>query len=753
MKKILFSALCAGAIISCAREQVVSVNHDVITFENAFVDNATKAAYDGSYDNDNFNEFQVYATITGIGSNEGTANVFEGELVRKGASLGQGLNWSYAVANTQYWIPGNNYQFRAIADGNVENVTSVTVDEYGMSTAINLHDASAQKDILVAEHNVVNYTKPQSGAPAAVAFTFDHILAKAKFTVQNTITTDNGYSYKVYNLSLDGAALNGVYTFGEGWSAAAQAEVYDLAFGHAVAEGTAEGVATPANIAYNSSVESNYDRLIIPTVAEELNVSFTYELLKDGVVIDTQDAALNTSALTLLSGAAYNFVISLGNPGDPIQFDVVKVNDWDQTVDISTDPIEVATAMELIAAIENGNDVVLTQDINLDVTRAPSPLVISKNVVLDGNGYTLTSTAARAINVSGADNVVIKNATIVATGERAINVIQNTKNVYIENVTASAANYTVNVAGSAPGAKVTIKDSDLTGLNVVNVGATDVAVEVYNTKLTCNDQTDVEPYSALALNKDAVNSSIKATNCELVVLGDSFGASHTAAGSTIEFVNCTGTTTVRDAKFAIVYGDYHYSFATFEDAYAKAKPGETIVFTQDVTVKSHLTINKNITLDLNGKTLSVDLEGIADGDDAIWVRDNAEVLITNGTVQVVNSLPEMTYGSAIFATGTSKLTIENLNVVGAGEAVFAQSNAQVVINSGTFKSTEHPEYTLNLRDRATDTATILVYGGSFYMYNPEMSNSENPQANFLANGLTASRYGDWYVVEKLHHFE
>lgn len=702
MKKIFFAILCSTAVISCAKDVVITADQEAITFENAFVDNATKAAYDGSYNNSNLSEFQVYATITGTGSNEGTANIFEGERVVKGNSLGQGVNWSYATANTQYWIPGNDYQFRAIAEGNVAGVTEVAANAYGMATAINLLDASAQKDILVAEHSVTNYTKPQSGSPAPVAFTFDHILAKAKFTVKNTITTDNGYSYKVYNLSVNGIAKNGVYTFGAGWAEAATRQNYDLAFGHAVATGTEAGVAEPANIAYNGSMESNYDRLLVPTVAEELNVTFTYELLKGDVVIDTQDKSLNTGALTLVSGSSYNFVISLGNPGDPIQFDVEKVNDWDQTVDISTDPIEVATAMELIAAIENGNDVVLTQDINLDVTRAPSPLVISKNVVLDGNGYTLTSTASRAINVSGADNVVIKNATIVATGERAINVIQNTKNVYIENVTATAANYTVNVAGSASGAKVTIKDSDLTGLNVVNVGGSDVVVEVHNTKILCNDQTDIEPYSALALNKDAVNSSIKATNCELVVLGDSFGGSNTAAGSTIEFVNCTGTTTVRDAKFAIVYGNYHYSFSTFENALSKALAGETILVTKDLELSGsemHVPADKNIVVDLNGKTVTVKSldpiknRGTMTLKNGRVVADNSEntrrCVYNYGTMIIEDVEFVQTYnkkGAAINNEG--KMTLNDVTVDAVYYSVWAKgANVETVINGGSFTTT------------------------------------------------------------------
>ena len=334
MKKIFFAILCAGAVISCAKEEVITAEKEAITFENAFVDNATKAAYDGSYNNTNFSEFQVYATITGTGNGEGTANIFNGERVVKGTSLGQGVNWSYATANTQYWIPGNNYQFRAIADGNVTDVTEVVTDSYGMATKINLLDASAQKDILTAEHFVTNYTKPQSGTPAAVAFTFAHVLSKAKFTVKNTVETNNGYSYKVTNVALNDLAKNGVYTITNGatgtWAAAATPATYSLSFGDVTVEGKAvEADATVADIKYNKSAESNFDRLLIPGT-QTLKISFSYGLYKDGVLIDAQDKTL-TADVTLDAAKAYNFVISLGNPGEPIQFDVEKVTDWDET--------------------------------------------------------------------------------------------------------------------------------------------------------------------------------------------------------------------------------------------------------------------------------------------------------------------------------------------------------------------------------------------------------------------------------------
>lgn len=336
MKKIFFAILCAVAVISCAKDEVITAEKEAITFENAFVDNATKAAYDGSYNNSgNFTEFQVYATISGTGAGEGSANIFNGERVVKGSSLGQGVNWSYATANTQYWIPGNDYQFRAIADGNVSGVTEVKTDLDGMAIEINLLDASAQKDILTAQHNVTNYTKPTSGTPDAVKFTFAHVLSKAKFTVKNTITTDNGYSYKVTDVVLNNLVKNGVYTITDGatgsWAPAVTPATYNLSFGDVTVEGKAdETTATVADIEYNASAESNFDRLLIPGT-QTLNITFSYGLYKDGVLIDAQDKTITAANVALEASKAYNFVISLGNPGDPIQFDVLSVTDWDKS--------------------------------------------------------------------------------------------------------------------------------------------------------------------------------------------------------------------------------------------------------------------------------------------------------------------------------------------------------------------------------------------------------------------------------------
>ena len=262
----------------------------------------------------------------------------------------------------------------------------------------------------------------------------------------------------------------------------------------------------------------------------------------------------------------------------------------------------VGTLDELKAALLNGGNILL----NADITSSEI-IVIGQPTVLVGGGHTITSTAARAINISGANGVTIKNLTVVASGERAFNVIQNATNVVIENVTATAANYTVNVASSAANAVVTVKNSDLTGLNVVNLACPGVQVTLLNTKLTCNDQTDVEAYSAISLGKESVDGKVTATGVEFVIHGDSLKAKNSASAEGGEIVFTDAEVEVSNTVACIIYGDYYYSFATLEKAIAKAKSGETIVLLADVNVEEALVVPYTVKVDLNGHVITGDV--------------------------------------------------------------------------------------------------------------------------------------------------
>ena len=330
MKRVLLTIAAVAALASCSKDNIVErAPYAPIAFDNAFVNNSTRAAIDGTYSTAKLSEFQVYGTITTKDSK--TANIFAGEPVSKNIDD----TWKYDAAHTQYWIPGNTYNFVAIADGNVANATSVFTDAYNMPSDIKLIDASKQHDVLYAEKTDITDT---NGFPSSVEFTFNHIMAKAKVTVKNTIETNSGYSYKVSGITLNDTALNGVYDIATGtWSKATTSADYDPSFGNAVATPTETGAAADF-IGFGESLESNFEWLIVPTFkgddTTEIKITFTRDYYyssdggKNNVLVRSETNTVSAKK-KIEAGHAYNFVIKLGNPGEPIKFTVESITDWD----------------------------------------------------------------------------------------------------------------------------------------------------------------------------------------------------------------------------------------------------------------------------------------------------------------------------------------------------------------------------------------------------------------------------------------
>ena len=261
------------------------------------------------------------------------------------------------------------------------------------------------------------------------------------------------------------------------------------------------------------------------------------------------------------------------------------------------------TLNSALNAAKDGETVTLQEDVTTSEI-----IVIDKAITLNGNNKTLTSTLAtasgRAINVREADEVTIKNLTIDAKGERAINVIQGAKKVNITNVTATAKNYAVNAATSAPNTVISISDSELSGLNVVNIAAPGAQITVDRTTLYCNDQSDAEGYAALCLGQEADGASISATDVTFNITCDEATPSHKAKCNVATGIITIGGSEdeVKKAVAVVEYlpGPYYYAFCSLQAAFDKAKEGETVKLVNDVVVDEAVKINKLVTLDFNG---------------------------------------------------------------------------------------------------------------------------------------------------------
>ena len=391
-----------------------------------------------------------------------------------------------------------------------------------------------------------------------------------------------------------------------------------------------------------------------------------------------------------------------------------------------------ASLEEAIAAAQNGDVVTLFADVTTATT-----IVINKAITLDGNGHKLTSTAARAINVSGADGVTIKNLTIDCTGERAINIIQKATNVTIDNVTATAANYTVNVAASAPSAVVAIKNSTLNGLCTVNVAGAGAYVTVDNSTINCNDNntTAGESYAALGLIKEAVGGSIIATNTTVNVAegSDSVKGKNGAENGTVTINGSTDGVVVIVAAITYPDSNYYYAFATLAEAIEFAKAGDTITLIRNVTLSETIAVDKSVTIDLNGKKVT------STAQKAFEIY--ADATITNGTIEAAQR--------CVDTRKAVKLTLTDVNLV-ADNYYSKYGNPQPLTIGGSENGTVVTLTNVNISSAAgygiitfvkTDlTATNCTIGGYNALY--VKPGSEGSVFNFANCDLTGSTVGN-----------
>lgn len=173
----------------------------------------------------------------------------------------------------------------------------------------------------------------------------------------------------------------------------------------------------------------------------------------------------------------------------------------------------------------------------------------------------------------------------------------------------------------------------------------------------------------------------------------------------------------------------------FLNALSKAEPNSTITLPENVHLIEDFSVNKVITIDLNGHDITSNAS-------VIYLRSaNADLTIT-GT----GNIRAGTGGDYFAARAASgKLNISGGNwFVGAdaegkgNSCIYASGSGKINISGGEF-STEAPyngKYFVLNRKNGSDSA-IKVSGGFFYNYNP-ISGDDNDGGNFVVDGYTSS---------------
>lgn len=285
-----------------------------IEFGNVFVDNATRAN-DPSYSANDITAFKVYGTVNNV-------NILNGDDVTKTA--GYGAAWTLTDAETTqdlklYWIPGANYKFVGIVDGDKkvgENViTKTNVDGNNMPLTVE-YTADGVTDLLCQTIDMTAKTDGTSNG--LVKFGFTHLLSKVNFTVINDSKDAVGNSFVVKNITFNGATKATYDVVNKKWNDATTTGNTGL---------TAIAVASGA-----ASADLATEALFIPG---EYTISFTVDILYNGEVITSTNypATGTTYKHTLAANNAYNFKVNV-SVGELIQFSVEKQPEWTPNSDV-----------------------------------------------------------------------------------------------------------------------------------------------------------------------------------------------------------------------------------------------------------------------------------------------------------------------------------------------------------------------------------------------------------------------------------
>lgn len=444
------------------------------------------------------------------------------------------------------------------------------------------------------------------------------------------------------------------------------------------------------------------------------------------------------------------------------------------------------TLQAAIDAAQDGETVTLLADATEDVA-------INKSVTLDLHGKTLTNTNAgkATISVQGG-TVTVKNGNVAGgTGYYNIEVTKDSNaNLTLADVTATAGNTgssmidnwgTLTIeSGSYSGGLNVVKseeDSTLTinggkfELSYATNGYTGVVLAYGNTTITGGEFIQsltttgrwnhpqvvatgvVEGHTAITrvtgghfvnkMSRENIFRGVgKGTSDNFEVSGGTFNKSISEEYCTDGFIptkNADGAYGVKEGSYVAQVGSKKYE--TLADAIRLSAKGKTITLLTDVEQNSQLTIGKDITLDLNGKTIKNTVDIWGDKANAILsIANGAKVTITgDGTIDAKEN------DCYTINVVKGDLTIENGTFYGNVSVVQVEEGT-LSVKGGTFdlhqKWEGSSKYLFNCIDDAYagGSANVAISGGTFVGFDPSAS-PEGEGTSYLAPGYAPTDNG------------
>ena len=409
-----------------------------------------------------------------------------------------------------------------------------------------------------------------------------------------------------------------------------------------------------------------------------------------------------------------------------------------------------ATLAEAIAAAKDGDTVTLLADCNGNGIVIPAGKFNDKGLTVDFNNHSYTvggvlvgstGTKSNAFQLNKDNTIIFQNGEIYGdaavagdeltdwTGAPAI-MIQNYSNLTLDHMKVVGGEetcYTLSnnngdthikastiTAGQAKGTKYTPVAFDICRFSVYNdVSVTvedgsvingNIAIGENSPKNGENQKATLTLTSGTVNNGSLIDDGIKNFDLITVTKSDSF-----EVGTPDGYV--WDNNVLKQVTYVAEVDGKQY--ASLSDAIAAAKDGDTVKLLADTT--EDVVINKNITLDLGGKTLTNAGEHTIVNNGTLTIKDSVGGgkvdNVTHGCGALVNN------GTVILSGGTfersaEKGTLEPYGNGGNSWYTIANYGTMTINNGTTVKNAGG--YSSNIRNGGQDsTAKLTINGGTF----------------------------------------
>ena len=426
--------------------------------------------------------------------------------------------------------------------------------------------------------------------------------------------------------------------------------------------------------------------------------------------------------------------------------------------------VKFATLEKAIAEAKDGDTVTLLKSCSGNGIQIKTRNFANAGLTVDFGGCTYTvggvlvgssGTGSNAFQLLEGGKITFRNGTIAGVtegtkpaedtpnwhGAPAI-VIQNYCDLTLKGMTVSGGDETVYTVSNNHG-NVVIEDSTINAGKAKGYTSPAVAFDVcgYDTY----DGVSVTVKGNSTINGD-IEVSRSANNTKDVKLALESGTINGKLKIDSSIKNSTATTTVTKGGNVTVAAPVGYAwsaegtlvaavaqigengYVTLAAAIAAAKDGETVKLLKDVTENVEIAAGKELTLDLNGKTLTNTSSGKA----TISVADGVTATVKNGSVVGGTSFYNIQVGTAV--NSTANLTLEDVT------ATAGNTGSSMIDNFGTL-TIKSGTYTGGLNVVKSEEGSTLTINGGKFTLNHAVSNYYN--GVILSAGMTTITGGEF----------